>query len=257
MLGLTSANPFREDIFRLAPKGVPMEFVPQEFASFMTERLEARANPVRILEVGGGAVSRVPLDDAQVTVLDSSADALARNTDAAETLVGDAQSFEYGDRRFDVAVFWNVLEHIPAPEAAVERAAASLDEGGMIVVRGPDLGSLKAIVTRLTPHWVHVLFYRQVLGIADAGTAGRPPCRIEHDGQADRASLIALFRRLGFTMQYEQRYVGDQVLELERFSRLAFRLYAAAAALIRLLTGSRYGTRETEFILVARKTLPA
>ncbi|WP_374942777.1 class I SAM-dependent methyltransferase [Sphingomonas sp.] len=234
-----------------------MEFVPQEFASFMTQRLDARPEPVRILEVGGGAVSRVPHDDAQVTVLDCSPDALARNTGAVETLVGDAQVFEYGERRFDVAVFWNVLEHIAVPEAAVERAAQSLDDGGMIVVRGPDLGSLKAVITRFTPHWVHVLFYRWVLGIADAGTAGRPPCRVEHDGHADRVALIALFRRLGFTMQYEQRYVGDQVLELERFSRLAFRLYAGAAALVRLLTFSRYGTRETEFILVARKALRA
>lgn len=234
-----------------------MEFVPREFAEFISPQMEARARPVHILEVGGGAVSRVPCADAHVTVLDSSADALARNATAVETLVGDAQDFDYGARRFDVAVFWNVLEHVGAPAAAVERAAESLAPGGMIVVRGPELGSLKSIIVRLTPHAVHVLYYRWILGIADAGTAGRPPCRIAHDSQADRDALIALFRTLGFTIRYEQRYVGDQVMELRRFSKAAYGIYTAAATLLRWLTYSRYGSRETEFILVARKAQAA
>lgn len=209
-----------------------MEFVPGEFAAFIEPRMKVKDGPVRILEVGGGAVSRLPCDDAQVTVLDSSADALSRNN-AAETLVDDAEHFDYGGRRFDVAVFWNVLEHVEGPGMAVERAADSLAAGGMIVVRGPELGSLKSIVTRLTPHAIHVLYYRWVLGIADAGTEGRPPCRIAHDAQADRQSLIALFRELGLVIQYELRYVGDQVLELRRFSKPAYRIYNAAAALLR------------------------
>jgi SAM-dependent methyltransferase len=234
-----------------------MEFVPEAFAGFIAPHLDATPRPVRILEVGGGAVSRVPCRDAEVTVLDSSPDALARNAGAVETLVGDAQDFDYGDRRFDVAVFWNVLEHVDAPAAAVERAADSLAPGGMIVVRGPELGSLKSLIVRLTPHAVHVLYYRWILGIADAGAEGRPPCRIAHDSQADRGALIALFRRLGFTIRYEQRYIGDQVIELRRFSLLAYRIYDAAAGLLRWLTYSRYGKRETEFILVARKAAAA
>jgi SAM-dependent methyltransferase len=231
-----------------------MEFVPPDFAAFMAAEVDDRAQPLRILEVGGGAVTRVTREDSHVTVLDLSRSAAVRNTPAAERLIGDAQDFDYGDRCFDVAVFWNVLEHVAAPEAAVERAARTLRRDGMIVVRGPEIRSLKALITRLTPHWVHILYYRWVLGISDAGTDGRAPCRTRHSSTADRHALTDQLRRLGFALRYELRYVGDQVLELRRFSRFAYRLYAGAAALLRLVTGSRYGTRETEFILVARRT---
>jgi SAM-dependent methyltransferase len=234
-----------------------MEFVPDDFTSFMVRHTDGRSEPLDVLEVGGGATCRVALGGARVTVLDNSADALDRNDRAAEKLLGDAQSYDYGDRRFDVAVFWNVLEHVPAPAAAMERACGSLRPDGMIVVRGPELGSLKSVITRLTPHWIHVLYYRWVLRIPDAGKDGRAPCRVEHSAGAGREALAAAFRRLGFTIGYELRYVGDQVLELRRFSRLAYRIYTAASALIRFLTSSRYGARETEFILVARRTAPA
>jgi SAM-dependent methyltransferase len=230
-----------------------MEIVPNGFSSFMLREVDDRSEPLAILDVGGGSESRVPFDDARITVLDSSADALDRNPRADETLVGDAQTYDYGDRRFDVVVSWNVLEHVPVPEAAVERACDSMKPDGVVVVRGPELGSLKSIITRLTPHWVHILYYRWVLQIRDAGTAGRPPCRVEHSEGADRSALIAIFRKLGFSVRYEQRYVGDQVTELRRFSKLAYAIYTAAAGLLRLLTLSRYGARETEFILVARK----
>lgn len=234
-----------------------MDIVPDEFQSFMLNETRRRSAPLDVLEVGGGAVSHFDLRDSRVTVLDSSSEALVRNDRAAVKLVGDAQEFDYRDRRFDLAIFWNVLEHVPAPEAAIERACGSLRPDGMIVVRGPELKSLKSIVARLTPHWVHVLYYRRVLRIRDAGRDGRPPCRIQHSPGADRVPLIDKLKKLGFSLQYEQRYVGDQVVELRRYSGLAYRIYTTASALLRLLTRSRYGARETEFILVARRGVGA
>ena len=230
-----------------------MEFVPSEFERFIAGAVKTNGVPVEILDVGGGAVCRVPLTNARVTVLDGSPDALERNDAAGIKLVGDAQSFDYGDRRFDIAVFWNVLEHVPCPDAALERACDRLNRNGLIVIRGPELNSLKALVTRYTPHWLHVLFYRWVLGIRDAGRNGRPPCPVEHNREADRDAIESLLRKLGFKIQYEQHYVGDQVTELRRFSSVGYLLYSGVASLVRLLTFSRYGRRETEFILVGRR----
>lgn len=233
-----------------------MEFVPNRFASFINDVLSDFDHSPRILDVGGGRITRIPCDEsAEITVLDASPAALAVHEGpgrVVEKLIGDAQDFDYGERHFDLAVFWNVLEHVDHPEAAVARVCRQIDDRGLVVVRGPELGSLKSIIARMTPHFVHVLFYRWVLGIRDAGRNGRPPCPVRHQGSAARESLIRQLRRMGFAVRFELRYVGDQVTELRRFCRPAYWLYTAMSAVLRLLTRQRLGSRETEFILVAQ-----
>lgn len=64
-----------------------------------------------ILEVGGGSRTHIPLQGARYTVVDISKEQLEKNKDAAERILGDAQTIDYGDRRFDACVFWDVLEH--------------------------------------------------------------------------------------------------------------------------------------------------
>lgn len=62
-----------------------------------------------ILEVGGGSRTHILLKGARYTVLDISKEQLERNKDAAERILGDAQTTDYGDRHFDACVFWDVL----------------------------------------------------------------------------------------------------------------------------------------------------
>jgi SAM-dependent methyltransferase len=224
-----------------------------EFYAFITDLLAGRPGPLRILEVGGGANTRLPLTDAHVTVLDNSADALARNTYAEEKLFGDAQTTDLGRDRFDVAVFWNVLEHLARPQAALARACDALKPGGLLIVRGPELRSLKALVTRATPHRFHVLFYRRVLGIAEAGTNGRSPFPTPHSRGAGRPQIADALVERGFRIRYESAFVGDQVVKLRRYSPLGYRAYAGAAKLMRVATRGRYGARETDFVLVAER----
>src|SRR5437016_1029345 len=80
--------------------------------------------PVRVLEAGGGSTTRVQIPGASYVVIDISPEQLARNTYADEKLLGDLQTFDYGPARFDVALFWDVLEHLKEPGEALKRAAA-------------------------------------------------------------------------------------------------------------------------------------
>jgi SAM-dependent methyltransferase len=230
-----------------------MRNAPAAFGTYIAGVLAARPGPLRVLEIGGGATTRLPLTDAHLTVLDNSAEALARNEVAQEKLLGDAQSFDLGTDRFDVAVFWNVLEHIPQPEKALARACDSLRPGGLLIVRGPELKSFKALVTRYTPYPLHVLFYRRVLGLPDAGREGRAPCKIYHSRGSDRSRIIATIVERGLSVRYQELFVGDQVVKLRRYSRFGYYVYAGAAKLLRVATGRRLGSRETEFVLAAER----
>ena len=203
-----------------------------------------------VIEVGGGRRTHVPLPKARFTVLEDSPAALLQTDYAAERLQGDAQTFDYGSRAFDIAVFWNVLEHIPEPLMALRAVLPTLQEGGMLVVRGPDPRALKSIVTRLTPHWLHVQFYRHVLGSKLAGTPGRSPFKVEHAPGAYPDRIGSFLDQEGLVCAYREAYVGDQVQSLQRYSGLAFALYRGVSMLLRAATGGRWGVDASEFVLV-------
>jgi SAM-dependent methyltransferase len=66
-------------------------------------------------------------------------------------------------RRFAAVVFWHSLEHLPAPAAALERAAELLVPGGVVVIAVPNAGSIQArafgddwLALDLPRHLVHL-----------------------------------------------------------------------------------------------------
>lgn len=225
------------------------ETPPLTFAPFLRSFFAERER-IDILEVGGGSASYVGVPDARYTVLDLDGASVSRNRYADEVLIGDARTVDLEGRGFDAVVFWNVLEHVSEPERAVANMLRALRPGGVLIVRGPLLRSLKALLTRATPHWVHVLFYRRVLGHVSAGQPGRAPFPTTLSNGADADTLIAHLARRGFGVVFEARYVGDQVTLLRQFSRAAHAGYEIASAVLRALTGNRWGSHESDFVIV-------
>ena len=55
-------------------------------------------------------------------------------------------------RTFDLATFWEVIEHVPDPRAFFENVAGVLKPGGFLALSTPDAGSLVARI--LGPRWL-------------------------------------------------------------------------------------------------------
>ena len=51
----------------------------------------------------------------------------------------------------------------------------ALKQGGLILIGAPNPKSLSGVVTKYSPHWFHVWFYRHVRGEKQAGQPGQPP----------------------------------------------------------------------------------
>ena len=228
------------------------ELPPQEFVRFLQTALPAVAQP-SVLEIGGGASTNVELPGARYTVVDNSKEALARCAYADEAVLADAERFDPQPGGYDVVVFWNVLEHLANPDEALRRAAAGVRSNGLLIARGPELRSLKALITRLTPHRLHVLFYRKVLGSPEAGSPGRSPFPVHHSSFATPEAIMATLLPLGFSVAHDQRYVGDQLQLLRSYSTLAYFFYQLATGLLRIATGGRWGGPSTDFVMVFRK----
>jgi SAM-dependent methyltransferase len=111
---------------------------------------------VQILDVGAGH-GRDFGPDAYVVALDISEAALALNTSADEKIVADLEAHELPRNRFDRIVCNDVLEHLRNPRAAISKMASALKVGGVLELGFPDVTSRKARISKLTPHWFHVL----------------------------------------------------------------------------------------------------
>ena len=110
---------------------------------------------------------------AHVTVVDIDEDQIRNNDYAQETILGDIQTYRFPPGSFDLVICYNVIEHLADVEAALLGFCEALKQGGLILIGAPNPKSLSGVVTKYSPHWFHVWFYRYVRG-EKTGRPARP-----------------------------------------------------------------------------------
>lgn len=244
----------------------PRAFVPGEVAGEGAASLRALhallddllpAGPVAIYEAGGGSTSYLPAAltrRARITVVDIDPDQVARNTYADESLLGDIQTRRFAAGRFDLVVCYNVIEHVPDVAAVVERFAECVRPGGLVLVGAPHPASLSGWVTRRTPHWFHVLYYRWVRGDRRAGLPGEAPFPVHYHPLVEPAALQAFAAAHGFEPVYLRLYESPRYAELRQRWPGPARLVDAATDLVNRLVGGN--VRHGDYHLLLRKAGP-
>ena len=136
---------------------------------------------LQILEAGCGQEWQLDLVgvDFLLTGVDLDGDALQirkRNFDDMDQIIeGDLRTVDLPDSSFDVIYNAYVLEHVAGANLVMENFANWLRPNGIIILEIPDPYSAKGFITRITPHWFHVFFYRNILGLKWAGKPGHAP----------------------------------------------------------------------------------
>ena len=208
----------------------------------LSELIPAIANPTRpfrVLEAGAGATSNFAFPEgSEITGIDVSQQQLDRNTRITHRILGDIQTYRFEPDSFDMAVCWNVLEHLADPVAAIDNMTAALAPGGILVIASPNLWSLKGLLTRFTPHRFHTWFHRRVLGRKNAGIGDVGPFRTYLSA---RMAPKALAEHV--TAGDRCRIVQVDAFEGNQQTRLRQRYRPAAWALDALSAASRAATR--------------
>ena len=133
---------------------------------------------VRVLEAGCGSASNLRFGNKVYLVgIDISEKQLARNTLLHEKIVGDIQQYEFPEGNYDAIVCWDVLEHLPEPQLALEKFARAIKPGGLVILKMPNVLSLKGLITKFMPHIFHVWAYRYIYGDKNAGKEDTVPFR--------------------------------------------------------------------------------
>jgi SAM-dependent methyltransferase len=167
----------------------------------------------RIYEAGGGSTSFIRLDflhHAHITVVDIDEVQLKNNKYADAKILGDIQKHAFPPNSFDLIVCYNVIEHLEAPDRAVKLFSEALAPEGLLVIGAPNPKSFSGWVTKATPHWFHVLYYRLVLGDKLAGQPGHVPFRVVYHPVVTPAALMRFCESLGLQVIHFREYEGDQ-----------------------------------------------
>jgi SAM-dependent methyltransferase len=214
------------------------------------------ATGLAIYEAGGGSTSYLPLGvtrRAHTTVVDIDETQILNNDYADEKILGDIQTHRFGPNSFDLVICYNVIEHLPDVEAALTGFCESLKSNGLLLIGAPNPRSLSGFVTKYTPHWFHIWFYRHVRGHANAGKPGEPPFPTFFHPLVTLSKLDAFAKAHGLEVIYRREYESPRYPEMrERKPAFAALVDAVAAVMNGLLPGGT-DVRHGDYHVILRK----
>lgn len=224
---------------------------------YLKEKAQVVA-PLEILEAGCGHCWELDLGDAEFRLtgvdLDRAALDLRTNTyhDLDDAILGDLSTVHLEPAAFDAIYSSYVLEHVIDADRVLDNFTRWLRPSGLLVIRFPDPHSVRGFLTRLSPHWVHVLYYKYVIRFPGAGSPGHPPYPTIYHPTVSRAGIAHFCRTHGFTIR-EQWGDGQHLLMGGGVVRTMTR---ALLSTVSALSFGRLTAQHSNLIYVLEKTGP-
>jgi SAM-dependent methyltransferase len=209
-----------------------------------------------VYEAGGGSTSFLPLDvlrRAHVTVVDIDENQIRSNDYAQETILGDVQSHRFAPGSFDLVICYNVIEHLADVGAALSGFCESLKPGGLMLIGAPNPKSLSGFVTKYSPHWFHVWFYRYVRGDRNAGRPGHAPFPTLFHPLVTLSNLEAFANTRGLEVIYRTEYESPRFPEMRARKPVLATLLDAAAVVLNLVLPGEADIRRGDYHIILRK----
>jgi SAM-dependent methyltransferase len=222
------------------------------------DRALAEREAITVLEAGCGASTHLSFRrPARLVGIDTSRKQLDRNAALDERILGDVQTFPFASDTFDVVIAWQVLEHLPNPDQALERFRDTIKDGGLLVLSLPNVLSVKGLVTKFTPHAFHVWTYRRVFGMKDAGTDDNAPFPTFLRFSIRPSRILRFARENGFAVEYYHSFEWHVQTQLRERVHLVGPAWWLVRSLVSILSLGRVDAERTDFIVVLRRTAGA
>lgn len=206
----------------------------------------------RVLEAGCGSTTYLKLPgDSYLVGIDISAAQLERDTRLQKKIEGDLQLYDFGSEQFDIILCWNVLEHLSDPASAVENMARALAPNGLLIIAVPNLWSIKGLMTRFTPFFVHLWFYRLMGDRRPASEMDQFPTflrRAMTPGQLTRQGVAQ-----GLRVRFFRTFEGLVQHDMRSRTRLADYCFAAIGPMSTSLSGGRIDLSDSDAIVILQR----
>lgn len=218
------------------------------------ERFADPSRPIEILEAGCGRSWPFKLDGIKyrLTGIDLDAEALKHRMevlrDLDEPVIGDLRTVVIDSNRFDVVYCAFVLEHIVDAQEVLRRFIRWLKPGGSIIINIPDPQSAHGFITKITPHWFHVLFYRYIVGYKEAGQPGHGPYKTFYDEVVSRPGMREFCRANGLAIELEAG-----VADMARYGHWRWRAVRLARRMISTASLGALSSQHSNLLFVLTK----
>jgi SAM-dependent methyltransferase len=221
----------------------------EDLQKFLDSHFAALTEP-QVMDAGCGGAMRVKLPgDAVLNGIDISRESAARNTALSNIVIGDVQSYPLPRAAFDIVICWELLEHVQDPVAALSNLIAATKPGGTIVLAFPNPASLKGMVTRFSPHGLHVWLLRHFWGQKNAGRPGYAPFRTFLATDLAPHRLQTFIDAQGVETLFARFYEGNRITTLKRKTPVLHFLYQALLGLVNAIAGRDFGTSDVLLVL--------
>jgi SAM-dependent methyltransferase len=225
----------------------------QNLQRFLDKELLDRPS-LRVLEAGCGSASNLKFgEQVRLVGIDISEKQLARNTVLHEKVTGDIQHYAFPAETFDAIICWDVLEHLPQPELALRQFAQATKLGGLVILKMPNVLSLKGLLTKFLPHTFHILVYRYFHGNKNAGKNDTAPFKTYLRFCISAGAIRKQGTRLGLETAY---FATEDVADfpwLQRKKAARF-VYVTFKNLVNLVSLGSLG--DSELVIVLKKVGP-
>ncbi len=206
-----------------------------------------------VLEAGCGSAAHVRFPRAHITGIDIDPHQLERNTAVSEKILGDVETYDLPASTYDAIVCWYVFEHLNFPDHALVRFARAVKPGGVIVLALPNLMTPKGLITKYSPHWVHVAWRRYVLGRKHAGKPGHGPFRTTLPWTMTPERLLRLAACCNLDVAFEAYLEDGKQVQTREKVALTGKRWEMVKRLVRRLSRGRLDASRTELLLVLRR----
>lgn len=216
----------------------------------VAERALSSRSDLVALDVGCGRQSNIAFPNtAQVIGLDVDRDGLMKNQTITRAVVGDALHTQIPTGTIDAIACIFTLEHVESPHIVFGRLARGLRGGGVMIIAVPHMRSLKAIVTKRTPYWFHVWFYRRMLGRVEVDSG--LPFRTVLDERIHPQNLRQLASACDLQILYEELYEDNKQKQVREKVKLEGGAWTCFRRIVRVLL--RHDPADTDYVAVYQR----
>ena len=226
----------------------------REVQEFLAAKFAGRF--VRIYEAGGGSASALPLsslNNRNILVVDIDEIQLRNNEYADTKILGDIQTYAPPPNSFDLITCYNVIEHLTAVDQAIKQFFRALAPGGLLFIGAPNPESLFGMITKYSPHWFHVWFYRVILRRKNAGKPGHVPFPTVYHPIVSPKQLLKFSAQIGFEVVYLNIYIGDNFTKVSETRPVLGSLLNVGVSVLNALTFNKLNLAHGDYHVVLQK----
>jgi hypothetical protein len=128
----------------------------------------------------------------------------------------------------------------------------TLSPGGIMILKLPNLWSVKGLITKFSPHWFHILYYRRILGRKDAGRDDTAPFKTFMKLPIGSGRIKNWSRKLGLECVYEDYYAAIKQVFICNKIPGGHLLKKLGEWFLRLISLGKVSISKTELIFVIK-----